>query len=147
MKTNLDPATFGNPVEYRTLPLIMDRLSVLSNKDRNYLSKFLIRFNRICKHLVTIPDSQFFENCVNAFRQEYRQRCKDLLVKYEPYLVEHIENFVITKLKKVMNERKVIAIFNKLKERSRTFVGKVNTKVTFESFSIDIHKIIKDFDK
>ena len=103
----LDPATFENPTIYKTLPLIMARLEEMEKKDRNYISKFLIRFNRICKNISEIKDYQFKENVIDSFRQEYKIRCKRLYEHYEAYFVEHLENFIVTKLKRLKEAGKI----------------------------------------
>lgn len=103
----LDPATFENPTIYKTLPLIMARLEEMEKKDRSYISKFLIRFNRICKNISEIKDYQFKENVIDSFREEYRGRCKRLYEHYEAYFVEHLENFIVTKLKRLKEAGKI----------------------------------------
>lgn len=98
----LDPATFENPEEYKMLPLIMDRLEKLEKKNSSYLAKVLTRFNKDCLGILSIADLKFREKVIGLFKGNYRQTCRLLLEKgYESYLVEHLENFFVTKLKKI----------------------------------------------
>jgi hypothetical protein len=98
----MDKATFGSPEEFKTLPFIMEKIEVLKqNKQRDSVSVLLREFNYMCKQLCQVKDKNFFIYTKKLIRQDFIKRIESLNGIHEKILLNYVQNYVVTKLKKI----------------------------------------------
>ena len=95
-----EDGTFGSFEEYGCLVMICDRMeNKLTIRESEYLSNFLHNFNTHINN-IEIKDEHTHRFVLECVRKEYVDRLSVLNEKYDPYLVSHISNYVITRIRK-----------------------------------------------
>ena len=98
----MDKATFGSPKEFKTLEFITEKIEILKqNKQRDSVSVLLREFNYMCKQLRQVKDERFFIYIKRLIKQDFIKRIEDLNDVHEQILLNYVQNYVVTRLKKM----------------------------------------------
>jgi len=96
--------TFGNPAIYPSLIGLTNLLSKVKNKNRReYLSKFIMKFNAIVKEVHELECSDNLKSfLIKVTRDYYKKKLNDIKNRFSDEsidLLTHLDNFIFTKLK------------------------------------------------
>jgi len=96
--------TFGNPAIYPSLIGLTNLLSKVKNKNRReFLSKFITKFNSVTKELHELECTEELKSfLVRSTRDYYKKKLNDIKNRFSDEsidLLTHLDNFIFTKIK------------------------------------------------
>lgn len=122
--------TFEDPKIYKSLPAICDKMRHMELKHQVYIASFITDFNSMCKGLLAIKDPYCLTQTIEAVIYMYTERVEQIGIRicrhYSEFtwftsFTSHFRNFIITKLKRILNGeiQKEINIKDKKNENKR----------------------------
>ena len=97
----MDKGTFGSSSEYKTLEFLTEKIEIMDEKKKTYISRFISDINKLSSQLKYIRDDKVKNYIVKLIKDAYNKRTDDLLEKYDEKIVSYLKNYIKAKLKNI----------------------------------------------
>ncbi len=96
----MNKETFGSIKQYKMLDCLIDRISLIEDKDKNYISSVIHDINKTIKNTELINDIKFRNYVLDLIYKDFKNRINEhILNKYEDKIFTYLENYLYAKIK------------------------------------------------
>lgn len=90
--------TFGSIEKYKMLEFLTNQISLLNNREREYISSVIIDFNTLVKKSDMIKDKSFKNYILDLIHNDFLTKTTNHLEKvYSKDIVTHLKNYFFCK--------------------------------------------------
>lgn len=95
----MDKDTFGSIEQYKMLDFLRQKISLMNNKDKRYISTLILRFNSIIKKSESINDILFKSYILDLIHQNFMKKINNNKSKYDEKVISYLKNYIKAKIK------------------------------------------------
>ena len=96
----MDKATFGSINQYKMLEFLTEKISLMDEKNKNYISSVIQDINTILRKSELIGDIQFRSYLLDLIYNDLNERIETHIKgKYEEKITTYLQNFLNAKIK------------------------------------------------
>lgn len=99
MNNRIDKDTFGSSEKYHMLIYLTEKISMMDEKERNYISRVITDINATIKKSELIGDIGFRHYVLDLVKADFNRRIDRFIVdRYEYSVVSRLRNFLHAKV-------------------------------------------------
>jgi hypothetical protein len=96
----MNKGTFGSVKQYKMLDFLTEKVSLMDEKNKNYISSVISDINSTVKKSELIEDIQFRNYLLSLIFSDFKNRINEHISnKYEEKVVTYLENYLYAKIK------------------------------------------------
>jgi hypothetical protein len=97
---NMNRETFGSVINYKMLDFLTEKISLLDDKHKNYISSVITDFNLIVKKSDIITDLSYKNYILDLIHNDFKKRINEnILNEYDEKIVTYLKNYFYAKIK------------------------------------------------
>lgn len=96
----MDKGTFGSINQYKMLEFLTEKISLMNEKKKNYISSVIQDINEIIKKCEKIEDISFNNYVLDLIHNNLNERIETYIKgKYEEKITTYLQNYLNAKIK------------------------------------------------
>lgn len=93
----MDVNTFGDSKQYKMLEYLTEKIDLLDDKDKKYLSTKIIEFNNLMNQLLSVTEPKLKNYLLKLILKDYLKRIDGF--KYDDKVISYLNNYIKARIK------------------------------------------------